>query len=121
MELKKGQDKPPSPFKFNKVWLNDDSFVELVKSIWVPYNSRDPWSASFQFIKNIKRLKMLIKAWARSKRVREEHELKQIEEAMACIYEEEGGGLLTKRSKENLIGLKGDGTPFYWKRRKPRG
>jgi hypothetical protein len=38
LELTKVEDKPPSPFKFNLVWLEDATFVNLVKREWIPYN-----------------------------------------------------------------------------------
>ena len=42
LELTKVEDKPPSPFKFNLVWLEDATFVNLVKREWIPYNI-DSW------------------------------------------------------------------------------
>ena len=38
LELTKVEDKPPSPFKFNLVLLEDANFVNLVKREWIPYN-----------------------------------------------------------------------------------
>jgi hypothetical protein len=91
LELRLGPPKPLGPLKFNKTWLRDDSFINLVNSLWVPYNSRAPLSASFQFATNLKRVKGPIKYWAHAKRIREDIELKQIEEDLSKIYDEEGG------------------------------
>ena len=30
--------KPPSPFKFNVSWMEDDDCRSLVKSLWIPPN-----------------------------------------------------------------------------------
>ena len=39
LELTKVEDKPPSPFKFNLVLLDDATFVNLVKRDWIPCNT----------------------------------------------------------------------------------
>ena len=38
MEIANKGDKPPTPFKFNRVWLNLEEFKNLIKSLWIPYN-----------------------------------------------------------------------------------
>lgn len=29
---------PPSPFKFNAGWLQDEDFVQLIRNTWVPFD-----------------------------------------------------------------------------------
>lgn len=38
LEFKNGPVKPPSPLKFNKTWLKDDSFMALISNGWAPYD-----------------------------------------------------------------------------------
>ena len=76
LEIKKGPTNPPSPLKFNKNWLHDESFKNLVLAHWRIYDETLDRSAAFQFAENIKRLKGEVKEWAKAKRVREEAELK---------------------------------------------
>jgi len=38
LELKGRGRKPPIPFKFNAGWLKDQTFVDLVHNIWIPFD-----------------------------------------------------------------------------------
>ena len=60
--------KPPSPLKFNKTWLRDEGFVNLISSNWIPFDLGNRISAAFQFAENIRRLKVVIKVWVVDKR-----------------------------------------------------
>jgi len=106
-EVKKGPNNPPSPLKFNKCWLQEESFKNLFLSHWVPFGRDCDRSAALQFADNIKRLKVLIKEWAVAKRKRDEAELKFLEDALLLLYEGDGGGFLSAESKEILVRLEG--------------
>ena len=93
-EIKKGPINPPSPLKYNKTWLLDESFKNLFLAHWRIFYETLDRSATFQFAENIKRLKGEAKSWAKEKRVREDAELKQVEADLLQIYEGVGGGLL---------------------------
>ena len=71
-EIKKGPINPPSPLKFNKSWLQDETFKTLFLSHWNPIEGENDRSAAIQFADNIKRLKVLIKEWSIAKRNRAE-------------------------------------------------
>ena len=86
-EIKKGPYNPPSPLKFNKIWLQEESFRKLFLSYWNPIRGEIDRSAAIQFADNIKRLKVHIKEWAAAKRVRDEVELKNTEAELMLIYE----------------------------------
>jgi hypothetical protein len=47
LEVRKGNLKPTSPFKFNNTWIKDESFINLVKDNWTPYNPLAPKSTTF--------------------------------------------------------------------------
>ena len=99
-EIKKGPINPPSPLKFDKSWLQDESFKNLFLELWRPYDETLDRSAAFQFAENIKWLKGEVKDWAIAKILREDIELKTVEAELLQIYEGEGGGLLSLASKE---------------------
>ena len=61
LEFKIGPRQPPSPLKFNKIWLRDDSFKALVLARWIPFRVDSPLSAAFQFAENLKRIKDAVK------------------------------------------------------------
>ena len=106
-EIKKGPNNPPSHLKFNKIWLQDESFKNLVLSHWNPTVGENVRSTALQFADNIKRLKVLIKDWAAKKRRRDDTELKQVEDDLLEIYEGAGGGFSSQESKESLTRLEG--------------
>ena len=107
IEIKKGPINPPSPLKFNKSWLQDETFKTLFLSHWNPIVGENDRSAALQFADNIKRLKVVIKGWAAEKRRRDDAELKQVEVDLLEIYEGEGGGFTSQESKEALTRLEG--------------
>ena len=73
-EVKKGPNNPPSPLKFNKCWLQEESFKNLFLSHWVPFGRDCDRSIALQFADNIKRLTVFIKEWVVAKRKRDEAE-----------------------------------------------
>ena len=84
-EIKKGPNNPPSPLKFNKCWLQEESFKNLFLSHWIPIGRENDRSVALQFANNIKHLKVFIKEWVVAKRKRDEAELKSIEEALLLL------------------------------------
>ena len=64
LELRNGPTQPPSPLKFNKTWLKDESFTQLLTNLWIPFNNEGVQNVAFQFADNIKRVKGDIKVWA---------------------------------------------------------
>lgn len=57
LQIAKGGEKPPSPFKFNKDWLKQSDFVELIIELWVPFDPGTRILAPIQFVTNIHRAK----------------------------------------------------------------
>ena len=106
-EIKKGPINPPSPLKFNKLWLQDETFKNLFLTHWIPIDGDDDRSTAIQFADNIKNIKVVIKEWAAAKRSRDDAELKNIEASLLLIYEGEGGGFASQESKEALSRLEG--------------
>ena len=107
LEYRYGPVKSPSPLKFNKTWLKEESFRQLILSNWVSFNPDIRQSTTFQFAENFVRLKRLIKNWAMEKRRRHDNELRQIEKDIVFIMDMKGGGMLNQESKDTLVGLQG--------------
>jgi hypothetical protein len=105
LEFRQGFEKPTIPFKFNKTWLEDDSFLELIKEHWIPFRRDLPQSTTFQFTENLKRLKDVVKPWDFQKRKNEDKELKEIECELQIFLEEEGEISGTTESKLRLLHL----------------
>jgi hypothetical protein len=70
MEVAVGGEKHSSPFKFNSQWMENEGFVNLVKSLWVPFNGDSKESAPLQIESNLKRIKQETVKWAYEKRLK---------------------------------------------------
>ena len=79
LEFKNGLVKPPGPLKFNKIWLKDESFIDLITNGWAHFEPGNRSFATFQFVDNFKNLKEVIKTWAVDKRKRDARELQLVE------------------------------------------
>jgi hypothetical protein len=77
LEIRKGSNKPPSPFKFNRTWLTDDSFTKLVREKWSPFSQEINFSVATHFVKNLQTIKGKTKIWAYHKQLSQDLELKQ--------------------------------------------
>jgi hypothetical protein len=104
LELKCDSEKPRSPFKFNKTWLEDDS-LKLIKEHWIPFQHDITHSAAYRFIDNLRRIKEIVKPRAFQKRTREDKELREIELELKRFLEDEGDLLSTTDSKIKLLQL----------------
>ena len=67
LEVARGSQKPPSPFKFNFEWLKEAIFINLVKENWRPFDQEANESASMQFHRNLKVVKKFIVEWDANK------------------------------------------------------
>jgi hypothetical protein len=94
LELRQGSSKPPSPFKFNRTWLTDDSFINLVRENWIPFLQESTLSTASHFIENLKRIKAKTKTWAFQKRQAEELELKNMETQLKQFQRKKGVDML---------------------------
>jgi hypothetical protein len=103
LEIRKGSNKPPSPFKFNRTWLTDDSFTKLVRENWSPFTLESNCMVGAHFVKNLQRIKAKTKSWAYQKLLSEDLELKNLENQLKLLSEEEGGGFASLETKTNLL------------------
>lgn len=72
LEIANRGEKPPSPFKFNRDWLNLEDFKKLIKDLWIAYNPECHRSTVIHFVENLGRIKQATKKWAHDKRINDE-------------------------------------------------
>eukprot|EP00253_Pinus_taeda_P031947 PITA_31947 len=105
LELSGPTTKPKSPFKFNHGWLQDPSYIKLVKDFWThnPIDRSD--SLAKGFCMNLSQLKHLSIEWAREKNQKENPALMHIESEISSIIDERGLGFITAEDKAHLVEL----------------
>jgi hypothetical protein len=64
--------KPSSPFKCNSEWFKEESFIEMVKEHWIPFDPSSGEPMTVHFSSNLKKVKQVAITWAHKKRAREE-------------------------------------------------
>ena len=57
LEVKVAQQKPPSPFKLNVTWLEDEGYIHSVKSLQIPHDANNKELLTVQFLNNLKKIK----------------------------------------------------------------
>ena len=107
LEYRNGPIKPTSPLKFNKIWLKDASFRQLIHINWVPFNPENRLSTAYKFADIFSQIKRFIKSWAVDKYSKEDLELRQIEQEISATMDLEGGGMLNQETKDSLVRLQG--------------
>lgn len=103
LEVKKGTNKPPSPFKFNASWIFDPELCDPLKSSWVHLNSQEGTKAGVLFMENLKKLKKVTLQWEKAKKEREDVELVEIEEWLNVNFSRYVPGFLSEDSKTQLV------------------
>jgi exonuclease III len=64
LEFKSEHGKGPIPFRFNPSWIQDQDFLKIVSSTWT---GKVIGSASYVWEEKLRRLKVALKSWARSR------------------------------------------------------
>eukprot|EP00253_Pinus_taeda_P026585 PITA_26585 len=105
LELSGPNKKPKAPFKFNHGWLQDPSYIKLVKDYWTQ-NPID-WADSLAkgFCMNLSQLKHMSIEWAREKNKQDNTALMHIEAKILSLTDERGLGFITAVDKEHLVEL----------------
>ena len=95
--------KPPSPFKFNRDWLNLEDFKKFVKDLWIPHIPRRHRSTVIHFVENLGRIKQATKKWAHAKRVNDDRELSFIERELGGKMNDPVKSFFLDQEKNALI------------------
>jgi hypothetical protein len=105
IEFRAKNQRVASPFKFFEGWLNDPTFIELVRKLWVKIPEETQTPAAVLFVDNLNRLKQATKGWAREKKLKEDKEVLDIEAKLAELFDGDGQGFINQEAKEQLYGL----------------
>lgn len=97
--------KPKAPFKFNHDWLQDPTYINMVKELWTqnPIDRSDTLAKGF--CSNLSQLKHLFIKWAREKCQKENSALLLIKSELSTLSDEIGLGFSTAEDKIHLVEL----------------
>ena len=97
--------KPKAPFKFNHGWLQDPSYINMVKELWNTNLIDRSESLAKGFCSNLSQLKNLSIKWAKEKHQKENLALLLIESELSTLLDERGLGFSTAEDKSHLVDL----------------
>jgi len=97
--------KPKAPFKFNHLWLLDQSFSKLVTDFWKAHPIDRESSMARGFVKNLTELKHIVINWAKEKKTREDAQLNTVEEELKTLLDERNLGFGSHEDKAHLVEL----------------
>jgi len=89
------------PFKFNSQWLVDQDFTGLVHNLWKEPKFLIESGKQKRMVWKLKELKFKTKQWAKSRTIKENSHLVQIELDIKNLLQPSSGGLRT--IQEDLI------------------
>lgn len=70
------------PFKFNRVWLEDEHFNKLIRENWLSYSPNDsPWHSK-SFLDHLSCLRLCVKIWQWGMAISNRKALKNINEEL---------------------------------------
>jgi len=97
--------RPPSPFKFNHVWLRDEDYRKLVQQIWIPINEDDGCSFMGQFTSNIANIKNVSSKWAKELYKKESETLREVESIIGVLFIDWSTNSLSMDEESMLVDL----------------
>lgn len=68
LEIDSMLEKKPNPFKLNLDWLEENSFQDMIKDCWKPFDPSSQESPPLQFQSNLKRVKSTAISWSKEKK-----------------------------------------------------
>ena len=80
------EEKPPTHFKFNLVWLENEDYREMVKKNWKLLEVQSSDNYMYQMMDNLSTIKKLSKEWGKKFRESEHFVLKDSEKKIQNLY-----------------------------------
>jgi hypothetical protein len=105
LDLRGRVHRTPSPFKFFEGWLQDLEYQALVHKLWIPIGQYLDTHVVVHFLENLKRIKHETITLAHEKKLKEEQELKLIEQSLLDWQDGNGMGFFSRVDKEDLVRL----------------
>ena len=75
------------PFKFNRVWLEEEEFRAFIRATWVDMNHLECEPDCRRFMMKLRFLKRLVIKWERQRKAKNRLELYEVEETIALLNE----------------------------------
>ena len=75
LEILSNPRKPTNPFKLCATWLKNEEVIRLIHSNWIPYPVDEDTHAATHFAQNLSQIKILLKEWARNKKILDDQEI----------------------------------------------
>ena len=97
--------KPKAPFKFNHIWLQDPSYIQMVSDFWAANPIARAESLAKGFCSNLAQLKHLSIKWAKENYQKENMTLLKIEAELCTLTDERGLGFSMAEDKSHLVEL----------------
>eukprot|EP00253_Pinus_taeda_P003525 PITA_03525 len=103
LELSKPPFKPATPFKFNDVWMQEESFRQLFNETW-KHPSRDAMEdKSFLFMENMKRMKKVTMDWAKKRKQKQNEVLISIDRELGELEKPDSNGYESQEAKDKIL------------------
>jgi hypothetical protein len=95
------EEKPPSPLKFNHIWLLEEDFKKLVEDLWV-HITLSSSTYMFQFVENIAKVKEAMRNCIKAYNEKSQASLKEVEFNISKMYEDNAVGSLSESDLSSL-------------------
>jgi hypothetical protein len=97
-----GMEFPPPPMKISQVWLEEQYFLNLVKSGWKKLNPMEPDPLMVQFATNLTRVKKSIKQWVSIWKVHSLRNIREMEDKISTLFKHIDEGPLNATQLKEL-------------------
>jgi hypothetical protein len=92
LQLEDDRLKATFPFKFNSAWIQDESFIALVREVWSDASLSHQEGAQNIIVLKLSSLKEKTKSWSKVKKFKERLDLEKIEAGIADILYQKARG-----------------------------
>jgi exonuclease III len=94
--------KPPTPFKFNPAWLEEEDYKIMFQSVWTPLVNSQSRSFMQQWADNLSKVKKATKSWATDYNKCKQQQLKSTEAEIAHLFQQNVSGIFSEQELETL-------------------
>jgi hypothetical protein len=121
LQLDIGLSATAHPFKFNPVWLRDDSFATLASEVWNDVQFQLVEGAQRRLVEKLSLLKKSSKIMVERKKYSGTGIFKKLEVDLEMLYVQKFKGSLTDDLDHRLMFLEAERNKFYWQKKNDGG
>jgi hypothetical protein len=81
-----GTERIKYPFKFNQGWLHEESFVEIIREVWLDNRFNLIVEAQRRLTENLSLLKSKVKSWSLAKQAKDKESMTRLEVELESMY-----------------------------------